>query len=198
MSAYCKLDWVSIVHHERSPGWHTAKGLCSLAIFFPSNTHTLAAAPSHLPFNKPAVKPHYQGSLSNNWLPSVHPFAFCMREGGFALSRRATADNKSEWQAHSQRPPHTKAAAWWIIDIGNLTPTHPTPLHTSQMPMTDQYQGPICNSLLADYLRGLCLQSGYQYQHPACVRTEIKQLFSAAFIPIGEVTPLPGAGWGQG
>lgn len=119
-----------------------------------THTHTVAAAPSLLPFNKPAVKPHYQGSLSNNWLPSVHPFPFCMKGGGFALSRRATADNKSEWQAHSQRPPRTKAAAWWIIDIGNLTPTHPTPLRPSQMPMADQYQGPICNSLLADYLRG--------------------------------------------
>lgn len=132
---------------------------------FFSNTHT--AALSHLPFNKPAVKPHYQGSLSNNWLPPIHPFPFCEGEGGFALSRRATADNKSKWQAHSQRPPRTKGSC--LMNHRHWQPNPPPPsLHTSQMPMTDQYLGPFCNSLLAGYMS---LQSGYQYQHIAGVHT---------------------------
>lgn len=93
-------------------------------LFFSSLAHT--AAPSHLPFNKPAVKPHYQGSLSNNWLPpSVHPFPFCVGEGGFALSRRATADNKSKWQAHSQRPPLTKASC--LMNHRHWQPNLPAP-----------------------------------------------------------------------
>lgn len=33
--------------------------------------------------------------------------------------------------------------------------------------MADRYLEPICNSLLAGYLRRPCLQSGYQYQHHA-------------------------------
>lgn len=167
MSACCKLDWVSIVYHERSTGWHTAKGLCSLAIFFFSPLqHTRTNSQQHPPIS------HSINQLLSHTIKAACPIIgsppstlspFVWGRGGLALSRGATADNKSEWQAHSQRPPHTKAAAWWIIDIGNLTPTHPTPLYTSQMPMADQYQGTICNSLLADYLKGLCLQSGYQY-----------------------------------
>lgn len=88
---------------------------------------------------------------------------FVRGRGGFALSRRATADNKSKWQAHSQRPPHTKGSC--LMNHRHWQP-HPPPtspsLHTSQMPIPDQYQGSICNSLLAGYLKWLCLQSGYQ------------------------------------
>lgn len=55
----------------------------------------------------------------------------------------------------------------------NPSPTRP--LHTFQMPMADQYLGPICNSLLAGYLKQPCLQSGYQYQHHAGVHTATKK-----------------------
>lgn len=34
--------------------------------------------------------------------------------------------------------------------------------------MVDQYLSPICNSLLAGYLRSACLQSGYQYKEKNC------------------------------
>ncbi len=50
-------------------------------------------------------------------------------------------------------------------------PRPPPSLRTVQMPMADQYLGPICNSLLAGYLRQPCLQSGYQYQQNAGVHT---------------------------
>lgn len=123
MSACDVPDWVRIPRVLTRMA-HGQGFMLPHQLFF-SNTHTHIAAPSHLPFNKPAVKPHYQGSLSNNWLPPVHPFPFYVGEGGFALSRRATADNKSKWQAHSQRPPHTKGSC--LMNHRHWQPTLPAP-----------------------------------------------------------------------
>lgn len=128
-------------------------------------------------------------------------FPFCVGEGGFALSRRATADNKSKWQAHSQRPPHTKESClmnhrhWQpnphLTHAYTHTLLNGSSLHTSQMPMPDQYPSPICNSLLAGYLRQSCLQSGYQYQRHAGVCTAAREID-------GDLQPRANAYWRNG
>lgn len=53
------------------------------------------------------------------------------------------------------------------------------------MPMADQYLGPICNSLLAGYLKRPCLQSGYQYQHSAGVHAAPESHRDTVFMLIG-------------
>lgn len=93
---------------RRAPAWHAAKSLCSLNIvFYPADSQQhppISYSISQLLSHTIKAACPIIGSPPSTLSP------FVRGRGGFALSRRATADNKSKWQAHSQRPPHTKGS----------------------------------------------------------------------------------------
>lgn len=127
MSACYVPDWVRIP-------WVLTKMAHSQGFMLPhhlffSNTYT--AAPSHLSHSISQLLSHtIKAACPIIGSPLVQPFPFCVREGGPALSRRATADNKSKWQAHSQRPPHTKGSC--LMNHRHWQPNpHPTAATTA-------------------------------------------------------------------